>query len=41
MKDVFCVNNLVVYIEREIFQSFNSNSIFDDFVYLKKRMMQF
>jgi hypothetical protein len=35
------VDNLLIYIEREISESFNSNLIFDDFVSLKSRQMQF
>jgi hypothetical protein len=39
MEDKFLANNLVVYIEMEIAESFNSNSILDDFVYLKERRL--
>ena len=33
------MDNLLVYIEREISESFNSDLILDDFVYLKSRRM--
>jgi hypothetical protein len=36
MDDEFLVNSLVVYIEREISESFNLDSILDDFVSLKR-----
>ena len=35
MEDEFRIDNLLVYIEREISKSFNSDFIFDDFVSLK------
>jgi hypothetical protein len=35
MEDEFLANSLVVYIEREIAESFNLDSILDDFVSLK------
>jgi len=41
MDDEFLANSLVVYIEREISESFNSDLILDDFVSLKTRRMQF
>jgi hypothetical protein len=41
MDDEFLANSLVVYIEREIFKSFNSDLILDDFVSLKTQRMQF
>ena len=41
MEDEFLMDNLLVYIEREIFESFNSDMILDDFVSLKSRRMQF
>jgi hypothetical protein len=41
MEDEFLADNLLVYIEREIFESFNSDLILDDFVSLKSRRMQF
>ena len=41
MEDGFLVNNLLVYIEREIFKSFNSYLILDYFVSLKSSRMQF
>jgi hypothetical protein len=41
MDDKFLANTLVVYIEREIFENFNFDLILDDFVYLRKRNMQF
>jgi hypothetical protein len=41
MEDEFLANNLLVYIEREISESFNSDLILDDFVFLKSRRMQF
>jgi hypothetical protein len=40
MKDGFLANNLV-YIEREIAQNFNSDSMLDDFVFLKEQTWQF
>jgi hypothetical protein len=39
--DEFLANSLVVYIEREISESFNSDLILDDFVSLRTRRMQF
>jgi hypothetical protein len=41
MDDEFLADNLVVYIEREISKSFNSDLILDDFVSLRARRMQF
>jgi hypothetical protein len=41
MEDEFLADNLLVYIEREISESFSLDLIFDDFVYLKSRRMQF
>jgi hypothetical protein len=41
MDDEFLANSLVVYIEREISESFNSDLILDDFVSLRTRRMQF
>jgi hypothetical protein len=41
MEDEFLTDNLLVYIEREIFKSFNSDLILDDFVSLKSHRMQF
>jgi hypothetical protein len=41
MDDELLANSFVVYIEREIFESFNSDSILDDFVSLRKRRIQF
>jgi hypothetical protein len=35
MDDEFLANSLAVYIEREIYESFNSDSILDDFVSLR------
>jgi hypothetical protein len=40
MKDEFFTDNLLVYIERAISKSFNSNLILDDFVSLKSHRMQ-
>jgi hypothetical protein len=37
MEDGFLANSLVLYIEREIAEIFDSDSIFDDFVLLKDR----
>jgi hypothetical protein len=39
MEDEFLANSLVVYIEREIAESFNLDSILDDFVSLKRRKL--
>jgi hypothetical protein len=39
MENKFLANNLLVYIEREISESFNSNLILDDFVFLKSSIM--
>jgi hypothetical protein len=39
--DEFLANSLVVYIEREIGESFNLDSILDDFVSLKGRKLDF
>jgi hypothetical protein len=41
MENDFLANNLVLYIENEIVESFDLNSIFDDFVLLKDRKVQF
>jgi hypothetical protein len=41
MEDGFLANSLVFYIEREIAESFDSDSILDDFVLLKYRKVQF
>ena len=41
IKDEFLANNLVIYIEKEIFESFSSDLTLDDFVSLKSRRMQF
>jgi hypothetical protein len=41
MEDEFLADNLVVYIEKEISESFNSDLILDDFVSLRARRMQF
>ena len=41
IEDEFLVNNLLIYIEREIFESFNLDLILDNFVYLKSHRMQF
>jgi hypothetical protein len=41
MDDEFLAKTLVVYIEREISESFNSDLILDDFVSLRTRKMQF
>jgi hypothetical protein len=41
MEDEFLANSLVVYIEREIAESFNLDSILDDFVSLKGRKLSF
>jgi hypothetical protein len=35
MEDEILANNLVIYIESEIVENFNSDSILDDFVSLK------
>ena len=40
-KDEFFANNLIVNIEREIAEIFNSDSIFEDFISLKERRVQF
>jgi hypothetical protein len=41
MENEFLANSLVVYIEREIAESFNLDSILDDFVLLKGRKLGF
>jgi hypothetical protein len=41
MEDEFLANSLVVYIEREIAESFNLDLILDDFVSLKGRKLGF
>jgi hypothetical protein len=41
MDDEFLANSLVVYIEREISESFNSDLILDNFVSPRTRRMQF
>jgi hypothetical protein len=40
MEDDFLANSLVLYIEREIAESFDSDSIFDDFVLLRDCKVQ-
>ena len=35
MEDEFLTNNMVIFIEREIAETFNSDSIIDDFKDLK------
>jgi hypothetical protein len=41
MEDGFLANSLVLYIDREIAKIFDSDSIFDDFVLIKDRKVQF
>ena len=41
MEDEFLLDNLVVYIEREIAENFTIDSILDDFRSLKERRLQF
>ena len=41
MEDKFLADNLVVYIKKEISESFNSDLILHDFVSLRPRKMQF
>ena len=41
MEDEFLACNLVVNIERKIAETFNSDSNFEDFVFLKKHCTQF
>jgi hypothetical protein len=41
MEDDFFANSLVLYIEREIIESFDLYSILDDFVLLKDHKVQF
>jgi hypothetical protein len=41
MEDEFLANHLAIYNERKIVESFNLDSILDDFVFLKKRWLQF
>ncbi|XP_061345948.1 uncharacterized protein LOC133291663 [Gastrolobium bilobum] len=41
MEDDFLANNLIVYIEREIAETFTTDSILEDFVNLKERRLQF
>jgi hypothetical protein len=41
MEDKFLGDNLLVYIEREIAKSFDSNLILNDFVSLRSRRIQF
>jgi hypothetical protein len=41
MEDGFLGNSLVLYIEREITEIFDSDSILDDFILLKDRKVQF
>jgi hypothetical protein len=41
VKDDFLANSLVLYIEREIVESFDLDSILDDLVLLKDRKVQF
>ena len=41
MKDEFFSDNLIVYIEREIVETFDSKFVFDDFVSMKEHCVQF
>ena len=41
MEDKFLANNLIVYIEREIAEMFDSDFVLDDFVSIKERRAQF
>ncbi|XP_061360340.1 uncharacterized protein LOC133304340 [Gastrolobium bilobum] len=41
MDDEFLANNLVVYVERDIAETFTTDSILEDFVNLKERRLQF
>ena len=41
MEDEFLLDNLVVYIEREIAENFTTDSILDDLRSLRERMLQF
>jgi hypothetical protein len=41
MEDEFFGDNLLIYIERKIAESFNSNLKLDDFVSLRPHIMQF
>jgi hypothetical protein len=41
IEDEFLGDNLLVYIVKEIAESYDSNLILYDFVYLKPRRMQF
>jgi hypothetical protein len=41
MENEFLANSLIVYIERKIAESFNLDSILDDFVSLKCRKLEF
>jgi hypothetical protein len=41
MEDEFLANNLIIYIEKEISESFSLDLILDDFVSLRSRRMQF
>jgi hypothetical protein len=41
MENDFLENSLVLYIEKEIVESFDLDSILDDFVLLKDRKVQF
>ena len=41
MEDDFLANSLVIYIEREIVESFDLDSILDDFVFLRDHKVKF
>ena len=41
MEDEFLLDNLVVYIEKEITENFTTDSILDDFRSLKELRLQF
>jgi hypothetical protein len=41
MEDDFLANSLVFYIERKIVESFDLYLIFDDFIFLKDRIILF
>jgi hypothetical protein len=41
MENDFLANSLVLYIKKEIVESFDLDSILDDFVLLKDREVQF
>ena len=41
MSDELLVDSMIIYIERELFKPIDSDSIVDDFYFIKNRQTQF